>query len=245
MARSKGYKHEYKTRIYNVDYKPGESDLQYYKRLAKAADQRLVRLEQLAGVYVSPKTGETAPGVPGYEAVTQYAYAKAMRDLELYGGGKRFNTKPPLNPDGTVDNRLLSEKLADMRAFLTSVTSTKEGINQVYQQRANTFNENFGTNYTWQQLADYYNSGDADKLAKDLSSATVQKAIGVVQHSLDKAKAEIEANTKVTFKDKAVADAALMILKRTDLSITAGIDKKILKRAEEIIKEEKKKKQKG
>lgn len=245
MAKSKGYKHQYKTRAYNVDYKPGESDLEYYKRLAKAADQRMVRLEQLAGIYVNPKTGAKSPGVPGYEAVTQYAYAKALRDLELYGGGKRFNTKPPLNPDGTVDNRLLSEKLADMRAFLTSVTSTKEGINQVYQQRANTFNENFGTTYTWQQLADYYNSGDADKLSKDLASSTVQKAIGVVQHSLEKAKAEVDANKKVTFEDKAVADAALKILKRTDLSLTAGIDAKILKRAQQIIKEEQTKKQKG
>ena len=34
---------------YNLDYKPGETDLQYYKRLAKVADQRLVRLEELAG----------------------------------------------------------------------------------------------------------------------------------------------------------------------------------------------------
>ena len=109
------YKHDYSVKAYNVDYKPGETDLQYYKRLAKTADQRLVRLERLATE-------------PGYEKVTQYAYAKAMRDIENYGGGKRFNVKPPLKEDGTVDNTLLREKLADLRAFLTSVSSTKKGI---------------------------------------------------------------------------------------------------------------------
>lgn len=225
------YKHDYKTRVYNTDYKPGESDLEYYKRLAKVADQRLIRLEELAGMR------EGKPGAEGYEAVTQYAYAKAMRDLELYGGGKRFNTKPPLNKDGTVDERLLHEKLADIRAFLTSVTSTKEGINQVYQQRANTFNENFGTNYTWQQLADYYNSGDADKLAKDLSSSTVQKAIGVVQHSLSKARAELDKNQKVTIQDKIVVKEAIKMLKRTDLSLTSGFTTEEKARAVQIIKE--------
>ena len=39
---------EYKVKTYNLDYKPGESDLEYYHRLAKVADQRLVRLEELA-----------------------------------------------------------------------------------------------------------------------------------------------------------------------------------------------------
>ena len=102
MAKSKGYKHEYKTRAYNVDYKPGESDLQYYKRLAKVADQRLVRLEELAGLR------EGKPGVPGYEAVTQYAYAKAMRDLELYGGG---TVSPPSRPRARKTSVVALERL--------------------------------------------------------------------------------------------------------------------------------------
>ena len=94
---------------YNLDYKPGETDLEYYHRLAKVADQRLVRLEEAAGLRKG-KAGEA-----GFEKVTAYAYDRAMRDLEVYGDSKRFNTKPPLNKDGTVDNRLLSEKLADIR----------------------------------------------------------------------------------------------------------------------------------
>lgn len=203
------YKHEYKFRPYNVDYKPGESDLQYYKRLAKVADQRLVRLEQLSKQ-------------EGFEKVTRFAYERAMRDLELYGGGKRFNTKPPLNADGTVDNRLLSEKLADMRSFLSSVTSTKQGIVSVYTERAKTFNAQFGTNYSWQDLADFYQSGDADKALQAASSATVQKAIGKIQHAKEQMLKEMNKNAKVTIdkEDKIVYKKAMELLKSDTLNLS-------------------------
>ena len=203
------YKHEYKFRPYNVDYKPGESDLQYYKRLAKVADQRLVRLEQLSKQ-------------EGFEKVTRFAYERAMRDLELYGGGKRFNTKPPLNADGTVDNRLLSEKLADMRSFLSSVTSTKQGIVSVYTERAKTFNVQFGTNYSWQDLADFYQSGDADKALQAASSATVQKAIGKIQHAKEQMLKEMNKNAKVTIdkEDKIVYKKAMELLKSDTLNLS-------------------------
>ena len=203
------YKHEYKFRPYNLDYKPGESDLQYYKRLAKVADQRLVRLEQLSKQ-------------EGFEKVTRFAYEHAMRDLELYGGGKRFNTKPPLNADGTVDNRLLSEKLADMRSFLSSVTSTKQGIVSVYTERAKTFNAQFGTNYSWQDLADFYQSGDADKALQAASSATVQKAIGKIQHAKEQMIKEMNKNAKVTLdkEDKIVYKKAMELLKSDTLNLS-------------------------
>ena len=203
------YKHEYKFRPYNLDYKPGESDLQYYKRLAKVADQRLVRLEQLSKQ-------------EGFEKVTRFAYERAMRDLELYGGGKRFNTKPPLNADGTVDNRLLSEKLADMRSFLSSVTSTKQGIVSVYTERAKTFNAQFGTNYSWQDLADFYQSGDADKALQAASSATVQKAIGKIQHAKEQMLKEMNKNAKVTLdkEDKIVYKKAMELLKSDTLNLS-------------------------
>lgn len=223
------YKHAYKVRSYNLDYKPGESDLEYYRRLAKAADQRLVRIEQLSEV-------------PGYEKVKNYAYDRAMRDLEIYGGGKRFNTKPPLNADGTVDNRLLSEKLADMRTFLSSVTSTKQGINQVYSQRAKTFNEKFGTSYTWQDLADLYQSGDADRLIKRYKdSDVVQRAIGIIQHAEKKLAQEMKQNKKITLDktDKLVYEKALDILgtKDLNLSVLKGKTAAQKKRMAEIIGE--------
>lgn len=229
------YKHDYKTRAYNLDYKPGETDLQYYKRLAKVADQRLVRLEQLSEV-------------EGYEKVTSYAYARAMRDLELYGESKRFNTKPPLNSDGTVNTQLLHEKLADMRTFISSVTSTKQGIERVYSERANTFNTTFGTNYTWQDLADFYQSGDADRALKAYkNSDVIQRAIGVIQTAESKLQEEIKKNKKITIdkkKDKIIFDKAMDMLEggELDASILKGKSADQIKRLKEIVLEMKKEK---
>lgn len=190
---------------YNLDYKPGETDLEYYHRLAKVADQRLVRLEEAAGLRKG-KAGE-----PGFEKVTTYAYDRAMRDLEVYGEGKRFNTKPPLNKDGTVDNRLLSEKLADIRAFLSSVTSTKGGIKTVYEQRAQTINDKFGTNFTWTDLADYYRSGDATKKINDrvVNSDLMLRAVGLIQ----RADAEVVKDMKKN-KDKVVKQSDKLVYKK-------------------------------
>lgn len=243
------YKHEYKVREYNMDYRPGETDLQYYKRLAKVADQRLVRLEELAGLRTD-KQGNPIPGKPGYEKVTKYAYDRAMRDLELYGGGNRFNTKPPLNKDGTVDNRLLSEKISDIRAFLSSVTSTKAGIEQVYTERAKTFNKQFGTNYTWQDLADFYQSGDAQKALQYASSDTIQRAIGKIMRAKMEMEKDIAKNGNVTLSkknDKIIFDTAEKLLKSSDLdlSILKGVNTEQKKVLMQKLKEMEKKEKKG
>ena len=53
-------------KAYNMEMKPGESLEKYYRRLAKVADQRLIRLEELSGV-------------EGYGNAKQWAYKRAMR----------------------------------------------------------------------------------------------------------------------------------------------------------------------
>ena len=124
-----------------------------YRKLAKRADQRLVRLE-------------AAAAKPGYESVTQYAYKKAMRDIRAWSGenASRFNTKPPKNTNQ------LKAKIADIKRFLASASSTigatKEtrGIKQIYQERANTINEKYDTNFKWQDLAKLFESGLWEKL---------------------------------------------------------------------------------
>lgn len=124
-----------------------------YRKLAKRADQRLVRLE-------------AAAAKPGYESVTQYAYKKAMRDIRAWSGenASRFNTKPPKNTNQ------LKAKIADIKRFLASASSTigatreTRGIKQIYQERANTINEKYDTNFKWQDLAKLFESGLWEKL---------------------------------------------------------------------------------
>lgn len=185
--------HEYKAAERTkskIEPRQGESDLDYYTRLAKMADQRMVRLEELAKK-------------EGYENVLKYAYEAALRDIASYGGASkkmRFNTKPPEDP------RAFREKIMDMRRFLSSPTSSKAGIDETYGARAKTINAKYGTNYSWQDLADFFASGDADKLFKEYGSKTVMKAIGVIQYTADQVKEKLDENKNVhSDMDKKVA----------------------------------------
>ena len=129
-----------------------------YRKLAKRADQRLVRLKKL-----SEK--------PGFEAVTQYAYRVAQRDIRAWSGEKatRFNTKPPSNTNQ------LKAKIADIKKFLDSASSTwgetkeTKGIKKIYQDRADTINkklkkDGINANFTWQDIARLFESGLWEKL---------------------------------------------------------------------------------
>lgn len=150
------------------DRKEGETLEHYYKRLAKQADQRLVRLEQL-----SEKKG--------FEAVRQYSYARAMRDIKQWAGqdATRFNQKTPKT------KRQLEAKIQDMRTFLEAPTSTKAGIIKVYQQRADTINKKYGTDFSWQDLGNYFEQAKASKADKKYGSATELRALGEIQKQSD------------------------------------------------------------
>lgn len=187
-GRTKSTKHEYKSAERSkaaIEQRAGESDIAYYTRLAKMADQRLVRLEAL-----SKKEG--------YEKVLKYAYAAAIDDIAHYGGASkamRFNTKPPENPE------LFHEKIMDMKRFISAPTSTKGGIDETYNARAKTINERYGTSFTWEDMADFFQSGDADKLFKEYGSKTVMQAIGVIQYKEEQVTGNIANNQNVKSGD--------------------------------------------
>ena len=203
MAKPR-WKHEYVAPgAYDVEQKEGETELQYYRRLAKVADQRMVSLERLATQ-------------PGFKGVQKFAYKEASDMLDFFGS-KRFNVKPP------EDRRLFQEKIMTMRRFLTSPTSTKSGIIETYQKRAETLNERYGTNFTWKDLGEYFDKGLADKMAAShYESKTALYAIGKIRSTLDKIRQEVETNTNVKSGDGPVSDAALaMLRKRSPIPGTA------------------------
>lgn len=141
-----------------------------YKTLAKSADQRLVRLE----AYQHDKD---------FKPATQWAYARAMRDIELWSGeeANRFNTAPP-----TSKTDLLS-KINDIKHFLESPTSTKKGIIDVYKKRADSLNKTMRKSdknwkdLTWKDMAQYFDSALSDKLAKKVGSKTALKIMNVMK----------------------------------------------------------------
>lgn len=169
-----------------TDLFPGKSKddmLKQYKKLAKQADQRLVRLEAYAH--------DT-----GFKTATQWAYKRAIKDIESrFGeGSKRFNRNIQ-----NLNKNQIQAMISDVKTFLEAPSSTKKGIITVYQQKADTVNERYGTSFTWQELAEYYTSGMADKLSEKFGSATALKQIAKHMRNKDKIVADIKkANGKTT-----------------------------------------------
>lgn len=151
-------------RKYNTAQRPGESMEHYYRRLAKAADQRLVRLEGYAHD-------------EHFKNVTEWAYARAQKDISKWSGSgaNRFNTAPPETA------QQLQSKIEDIKTFLESATSTKQGIIDIYKRRADTFNKTNGTSFTWQDLATFFERGGNELLDTQYGSETRFRAVGAIQ----------------------------------------------------------------
>ena len=124
-----------------------EGLLKVYKKAAKAADQRLVRLEQLSGE-------------DNFKTAKQYSYAKAMRAIKEWSGEEatRFNTKAPKTVAG------LKEKIADISEFLKAKSSTKTGLKNVHLSRAKKLNERYGTDFSVSEWDTFLNSELMKKL---------------------------------------------------------------------------------
>ena len=196
---------------YSLDQKPDETLVQYYRRLAKTADQRMVRLEK-------------ASEQKFFHVATEWAYAKATRDILKWippGDNKstklRFNTKPPEGED-------LIAKINDIKSFLSSPTSTKQGIINVYKKRADTVNKRYKTKFTWQQLAKYYDSGQAELWDAKFGSKTALRTIGVMQRNKKKIKDAItkadKKDVRINAKDKGMLEKTVnKALKDNNLNI--------------------------
>ena len=138
-----------------------------FKRNARVANLRLQRLEEYAEE-------------SGFSVATAWGYRKAMRDIHKISGenADRFDVTPP------TDDRelfLLNQKIME---FLDSPTSTKAGIKRVYIQKADTINERYGTNFTWQELAKFMESETFSKLEGSFTSKTVLRTLGVLQNNV-------------------------------------------------------------
>lgn len=171
--------------------------LKEYKRLAKKADQRLVRIEK-----------EAASGGK-YASMINFAYKKAQLDIRKWSGegSKRFNVRAPTS---TVS---LKAKIKDIETFLKAPSSTikptKEnaiyndegkiiggGMQLTFDKRAQTLNEKYGkyldTPFTWENVGDFFESALWKKMDKKYAdSGTTLKAIGMIKRNARQVAQEI------------------------------------------------------
>ena len=188
-----------------------ESELHYYKRLAKRADDRLRALEKLA-----------QSGDPDYAGVLEYAYRNAIYETQHISGTMRFSQNIPLTKEGEINRLELNRRTNAIKRFLESPTSTKQGITRIYKQRANTVNQKYGTNFTWQELARFYEHEKAAKQNAEYGSDTVVRALGAIRriaNDPEKIREAAAGNIKVA-NDKKTNEVAIALLEDgLDLSI--------------------------
>lgn len=171
-----------------VPQRPGESDLDYYNRMAKVANERLRQLNRLAKR-------------PGYEGVLKYSYSNAMYDIrEMTGADRtrtRFPTKVPKTKSGDINQRELHRMINSVKKFVESPTSTKRGIEKVYKQRTATVNQRLNLKgksaFKWQELSRFYESEKAQTISKRVAgSDTVLRALGAIKRNVGTSKKAIQ-----------------------------------------------------
>jgi len=150
-----------------------------YVKLAKRADQRLVRLE---------RRFKTVPELEGM------AYKRAVFDilkLTGVGGLPRFNRAIP------NDLKNLRRALKNLQRFLGAVTSTWQGFKREdVQKRVDTLNQKYDTNYSAEDLQRLGSSGLIDRFKNKGGSETGMKALGFVQRKKEDLKRLVDKARK-------------------------------------------------
>lgn len=174
---------KYNTRM--PEPKVGESDVEYYKRMAHAMNDRLRALERLV------KSGDSH-----FKGVLKYAYANAQYDITAITESevrRRFPESVPRTKTGEINRAELHRRMNAVKRFYESPTSTKSGIVAVYQNKADTVNEKLskeygytgGEKFTWEDMANYYESDISKKMASQHGSDTVLIALATIKENMN------------------------------------------------------------
>lgn len=191
-----------------------EEQAKYARKLAKRANQRLLRLERYSQN-------------EGFESITKYSYAKAEQFIRNFTGKKtgkpRFQEKIRLSDAFDANNNklegpaeykanviMLRHKIKAMEEFLGSESSTighsrtgkkTKGVKQIYSERAKTINQQilnaYGLEFTENDLKRFFNSRKQAKLEK-LVGSKQQFVVAAVMKKLDikGSRAELEEFVK-------------------------------------------------
>lgn len=155
-----------------------------YNRLAKKADRRMRELERFSRY-------------PEFEKILNYSYKSAEKAIRKYTPPGYEDKMPRWQRNEPLDTRTLRAKIKDIENFLSKPTSKITGIIKIYKKRATTINKEYNTNFTWQQLATYFETGGlAEKKNAKHGSGTVLESIGVIQANKQKVLAIIEEKTQ-------------------------------------------------
>ena len=170
--------------------------MQQYKKLAKRANQRMLRLEQRAA---------------DQPAVLEWAYASAIHDIESWRGEgeTRFPSVAP--KDGSIAQ--LQARIADVEKFLQMPTSRVGVIKTIDRKRVKTLNKKQGTDFTLGDFEYFTRSGMLDKLKQDkYGSKTIWQIVTQIRRNMDTLEKQIAQHKKrniVVYDEKGNKDPIL------------------------------------
>lgn len=123
------------------------------KPMMQRANAMLLNLEKLATM-------------EEYAGIEQFAYRNAMQSIKEIRGSnyKRFNM--PKNTHQLEKTKRAIEK------FLDSPTSSKKGIEALYEKNADWFNQQMGSKFSWQKMGTFLQAAEFEDLKADYFSKT-------------------------------------------------------------------------
>lgn len=123
------------------------------KPMMQQANAMLLNLEKLATM-------------EEYAGIEQFAYRNAMQSIKEIRGSnyKRFNM--PKNTHQLEKTKRAIEK------FLDSPTSSKKGIEALYEKNADWFNQQMGSKFSWQKMGTFLQAAEFEDLKADYFSKT-------------------------------------------------------------------------
>ena len=187
--------------------------LKTYNKLAKKADRRMRELERFSRY-------------PEFKSILNYAYASAAHDIQAWTPPGQKQKSPRWQRNTPLDTRSLLAKIKDIEKFLRKPTSTMTGTKNIYIKRTETINRKYGTEFTWQSLADYFETGMAEK-GESYGSKTMLKAIGVIQKNKDEVLKALKEKTEITMTipSMKVENTVKELLKNQGLDIEQLLNK--------------------
>lgn len=163
---------------YEIDYTRDVSS--QYKRLVHNVNLRIDKLRELSKE-------------EGFKGITKWSMQKLQYEAGLHG---YLTEKGRISSVVPTSKREFNKRLKELQTFLTAPTSTRAGIMEIYQKRADTINKRYGTNFDWQDLGKYFESGLSEKYDTKYGSKTALKSIGQIQKNAEQIKKQVEQHKK-------------------------------------------------
>lgn len=163
-----------------------------FERLSGTAQSRMRELEK----WVSKD--------PNYKSVLDWGYRLGKKAIAIMYGenAKGFRHKAPTDKDTLIKN------ISEIEKFLAMPTTTKTGVIDIYERRANKLNKDYGTNFSWEDLATFFEGTGFEKNERAFGSDVYLYAIGEIQKNEKEIIEAIQQKSKINLniEDEAVKE---------------------------------------